>query len=279
MRGHRVRVDVGRPGAEPMIPKFFHRLCDDAAAFPPGNAPLDGAAAQHLEYRASSFADLVGPLVVPMDRVHELVLGARMEVALTAPAGPGSVEAGLRAADRTAGVTVVAVEVAVPDGTNIDALRNITQDIDIYVEIPRDSRRDDIFDAVDEFGYRAKFRTGGVTADEYPDEWELAALIYEAAQREVHFKATAGLHHAARNTDPHNGFEQHGFLNVILAAQAANSGARVAELEKILAIRDADVLAGLVAGIEGQRAFASFGTCSIREPLDDLVRLGLVPPQ
>ena len=66
---------------------------------------------------------------------------------------------------------------------------------------------------------------------------------------------------------------------MILAAQAAHSGARVGELEKILAIRDADVLAGLVAGIEGQRAFASFGTCSIREPLDDLVRLGLVPPQ
>ncbi|MDI9932774.1 hypothetical protein QM588_20340 [Rhodococcus sp. IEGM 1354] len=279
MRGHRVCVDVGRPGAEPMIPKFFHRLCDDAAAFPPGNAPLDVAAAQHLEYRASSFADLVGPLVVPMDRVHELVLGARMEVALTAPAGPGSVEAGLRVADRTAGVTVVAVDVAVPEGTSIDALRNITQDIDIYVEIPRDSRRDDIFDAVDEFGYRATFRTGGDTADLYPSEQELAASIYEAAQREVHFKATASSHQAARNTDPHSGFEHHGFLNVILAAQAAHSGARVGELQKILAIRDADVLAGLVAGIEGQRVFASFGACSIREPLDDLVGLGLVPPQ
>ncbi|WP_256980818.1 hypothetical protein [Rhodococcus sp. 14-1411-2a] len=278
MRGHRVRVDLGRSGAESMIPELFRRLCDDAAAFPPGNAPLDVAVAQHLEYRASAFADLVGPLVVPMDRVNELDLGARMELALTAPAGPGSVEAGLRVADRTAGVTVVSIEVAMPHGTDIDVLRGITQDIDIYVEIPRDSRKDDIFDAVDEFGYRAKFRTGGVTADQYPDEHELAASIYRAAQREVHFKATAGLHHAARNTDPHNGFEQHGFLNVLLAAQAAHSGARVGELEKILAIRDADVLAGLVAGIEGQRAFASFGTCSIREPLHDLVRLGLVPP-
>lgn len=262
-----------------MIPPFFHRLCDDAAVFPPGNAPLDVAVQQHLEYRASSFADLVGPLVVPMDCVTELHLGARMEVALTAPAGPGSVEAGLRAADHTAGVTVVAIEVAVPVGTSIDALRNITQDIDIYVEIPRDSRRGAIFDAVDEFGYRAKFRTGGVTADLYPSEQELASAIYEAAQREIRFKATAGLHHAARNTDPHSGFEQHGFLNVILAAQAAHSGARVGELEKILAIRDTEVLAGLLAGIEAERAFASFGTCSIREPLDDLVHLGLVSPQ
>ena len=146
-------MDLGRPGTEPMIPPFFRRLCDDSAVFPPGNAPLDVAVRQHLDYRASAFADLMGPLVVPMDRATELELGARMDVALTAPAGPGSVAAGLRAADRTAGVTVVSIEVAVPDGTNIDALRTITQDIDIYVEIPRDTRRDDIFDAVDEFGY------------------------------------------------------------------------------------------------------------------------------
>ncbi|MDV8021599.1 hypothetical protein [Rhodococcus sp. IEGM 1330] len=262
-----------------MIPPFFRRLCDDDATFPPGNAPLDVAVAQHLEYRASTFADLVGPLVVPIDRVTELDLGARMQVSLTASQGPETVEAGLRAADRTAGVTVVAIEVTVPDGIDIDALRTITQDIDIYVEIPRDSRRDDIFDAVDEFGYRAKFRAGGITADLYPSEQELASEIYEAAQREIHFKATAGLHHAARNTDPNNGFEQHGFLNVILAAEAAHSGARVGELEKILSIRDEEILAGIVAGVEGERAFASFGTSRIREPLDDLVRLGLIPPQ
>ena len=262
-----------------MIPPFFRRLCDDSAVFPPGNAPLDVAVRQHLEYRASTFAELVGPLVVPIDRVTELELGTRMQVSLTAPHGPGTVEAGLRAADRTAGVTVVAIEVEVPDGTDIDALRAITQEIDIYVEIPRDSRRDHIFDAVDERGYRALFRTGGLTADMQPNEHELASEIYEAAKREIHFKAVAGLHHAARNTDPYNGFEQHGFLNVILAAEAAHSGARVGELEKILAIRDEEVLAGIVAGVEGERAFASFGTSSVRGPLDDLVRLGLVPPQ
>ncbi|WP_042938207.1 hypothetical protein [Rhodococcus sp. AW25M09] len=261
-----------------MIPPFFHRLCDDASLLTSGGMTLDAAVEQHLRHRTSAFADLVGPLVVPVDRLPELHLVARMEVSLTVPLGPGSVEAGLRAADRTAGVTVVSIEVAVPDGTHIDALHRIRQDIDIYVEIPRDSRRDDIFDAVDERGYRAQFRTGGLTADMHPTEHELAAAIYEAARREIHFKATAGLHHAARNTDPDNGFEQHGFLNVILAAQAAHSGARIGELEKILAIRDADVLAGLVATIEGQRAFASFGTGSIREPLDELVHLGLVPP-
>lgn len=267
-----------------MIPVLFKGLCDDAALFPPGNASLDSAVPQHLGYRDTEFADLVGPFVFPIPRLHELTAPpSPLALSLTAPGGPDTVAAGLEAARSIRGVTVFAVEVAMPPhtgsgATSIDALRTVDRDIEIYVEIPRDERRDEIFDAVDERGYRAKFRTGGITADLYPDEAELGAAIHEAARREVPFKATAGLHHAVRNTGSDNGFEQHGYLNVLLAAQAAHSGARRSELEKILAIRDPEVVARHVAAIETERAFLSFGTCSIREPLDDLISLGLIPP-
>ncbi|WP_084727787.1 hypothetical protein [Rhodococcoides yunnanense] len=261
------------------IPALFRGLCDDAALFPPGNAPLDAAVPQHIGYRDTAYADLVGPLVFPIPRVRELVdVPGSIDLSLTAPSGPGTVAAGLAAARAIPGVVVVAVEIAVPEGTSLDELGFIDRDIEIYVEIPRDTRRDEIFDVVDERGYRAKFRTGGVTADLYPDEAELASLIHEATRREIAFKATAGLHHAIRNTGSDNGFEQHGFLNVLLAAQAAESGARKTELEAILAIRDPEVVAAHVASIETARAFLSFGTCSIREPLDDLIGLGLIPP-
>ena len=36
------------------------RLVDDAAIFPPGNAPIDDAAAAHLERRDAWYAGLVG---------------------------------------------------------------------------------------------------------------------------------------------------------------------------------------------------------------------------
>nr|QGW61363.1 hypothetical protein ICEMyc226_00331 [Mycolicibacterium sp.] len=271
---------MGRTGTKAVIPRLFHRLCDDAALFPPGNAPIDLALPQHLSYRTSAFADLVGPFVFPIPRLAELTaIPAQLDLSLTAPGGPASVEAGLAAAQAIPGVTVVAVEVAMPEGTDLTALATVAPDIDIYVEIPRDQRREVLLDLVSERGYRAKFRTGGITADLYPDEAELAAAISQAARREVPFKATAGLHHAVRHTDPDNGLEQHGYLNVLLAGQAAHSGARETELETILAIREPAVITRLVAAIETERAFLSFGTCSVREPLDDLISLGLIPAQ
>ncbi|OZE79508.1 hypothetical protein CH304_18955 [Rhodococcus sp. 15-649-1-2] len=259
------------------IPELFHGLCDDAALFPPGNAPLGHAVPQHLGYRDAAYAHLVGPFVFPIPRLHELT-PTKIDLSLTAPGGPSSIAAGLEAAQSIPGVSVVAVEVAIPDGTDLTALRAVADNVDVYVEIPRDDRRHDIFDAVERRGYRAKFRTGGVTADLYPDEAELAAGIAEASRRGVRFKATAGLHHAIRNTAADNGFEQHGYLNVLLAAQAAADGSSVRDLERILAIRDPDVVAKEVAAIDTDRAFLSFGTCSISEPLDDLISLGLINP-
>ena len=85
------------------------------------------------------------------------------------------------------------------------------------MEVPRDERRGDVIAALADTGLRAKFRTGGTTADAYPDERELADAIHQSLTHDVPFKATAGLHHAVRNTDTATGFEQHGFLNVIAA--------------------------------------------------------------
>lgn len=262
-----------------MIPRLFRGLFDDAALFPPESSSLVTAIEQHLSYRGAEFADLVGPLVFPISRLDELNnVSTPLQISLTAPGGPGTVEAALDRMYAKSNLTVVAVEVALPDGTDISALGAIDPAIDVYVEIPRGSRRAEVFDAVDERGYRAKFRTGGDSADDHPSEEELAAAIHEATRREISFKATAGLHHAVRNTSTDNGFEQHGYLNILLAAQVAHSGARASDIATILALREPEILAQHVAAIETERAFLSFEACSIREPLDDLISLGLIPP-
>ena len=119
--------------------------------------------------------------------------------------------------------------------------------LEVYVEsLPRDERRPALLAALVGSRHHASLRTGGVRADLYPDEDE-PRRCRGGLRAAVAFKATAGLHHAVRNTDPATGFEQHGFLNVILAVDAAHRGASTDEVAAILAERDADAVAARVA--------------------------------
>jgi hypothetical protein len=273
------------------LPAFTRRLCDDAAVFPPGSAPLDEAVRAHIEHRDAPYGDMVGPLVLPAgalaDALPLLDADRRLDVALTAANGPSELAAVLPA-DEGAPVDVRAAEVAVPAGTGVDeffasleSVAGAAPDVAVCVEVPRDERRATIIAGCAAWGYRAKFRTGGTHASQYPGEAELAASINSAVQAGVAFKATAGLHRAVRNTDPATGFEQHGFLNLLLAADAALNGR---DTIAVLADRDRDAVAAAVSGLERDRlaaargAFVSFGTCSIAEPLDELVELGLIAP-
>jgi hypothetical protein len=218
------------------IPALFRELCDDASLFPPGNSPLPGALLAHFHYRTADFADLVGGFVCPAERLGDLrsALGGAESVlglVLTVPAGPAGLARALGDLAQFRGVVLRAVEIAVPaDATPRDffadlAAADLDPAVDVYVEVPRDERRQPVLDRVAAAGLRAKFRTGGVHAELYPSEQELADSIRCAIERDVAFKATAGLHHAVRNTDPVTGFEQHGFLNLMLAASAPPASA------------------------------------------------------
>nr|WP_284741575.1 hypothetical protein [Amycolatopsis sp. RTGN1] len=272
-------MDLGRTGAGRVIPALFAGLCDDAAVFPPGLAPLPDAIAAHDAYERAWYADLVGPLVLAAPALDALgdLLGPRetpLPVAVTLPGGPDRLPAVLDAV-KTLPVDLRALEIAVPDGLRpaelLDAISAATAPV--YVEIPRDDRRGPLLRALAGTGHRAKFRTGGVRADLYPGEAELAASIRGAVEAGVPFKATAGLHHALRNTDPETGFEQHGFLNLLLAAADPDRG------EALLSERDGAVVAAAVRELapDVRARFTSFGTCSITDPLTELAALGLLP--
>jgi hypothetical protein len=111
----------------------------------------------------------------------------------------------------------------------------------------------------------------------------VADFVVACLDREIAFKCTAGLHHAVRTTDQQTGFEQHGFLNILLAVSVALAGGDREAVVAELADRDAVGVAHRVRQLSTERAtairrwFRSFGTCSIQEPLDDLIRLRLVP--
>ncbi|MEV4124355.1 hypothetical protein [Nocardia sp. NPDC049707] len=277
------------------ISALVRGLCDDAALFPPGNAAIGEAVPAHFVHQSSDHAALVGPFVFPAPRLGELpvILAAtdgRLELSLTVPGGTAAVPGALEQLRGIDDVQLVALEIAVPGGQTpdelfaaLDEIASTAPDVDIFVEVPRDDRRAEILSHLASTPYAAKFRTGGIVATAYPDEAELAAAIHAVVGAGVRFKGTAGLHHAVRNTDPHTGFEQHGFLNVMLATHRAVDGAGVDDIAATLADRDGTSLARELAGlsaeaVEALRAtFRSFGTCSISDPLTELVGLGLVP--
>ncbi|WP_433136244.1 hypothetical protein ACQPZ8_28910 [Actinomadura nitritigenes] len=271
------------------VPAFARGLCDDAAVFPPGLAPLADAVPAHRRHRSAPYAALVGPLVLPataLDQLHPLLTGTAgpLEVSITAPNGPAQAAKAVETAARLP-VKVHAVEVTVPAAmTARDLFRELARiDVPVFVEVPRGERCGDVIAALADSGHRAKLRTGGVRAEMYPDERELAAAVASAVEAQVPFKATAGLHHPVRNTDPETGFHQHGFLNLLLATDAALCGGAVGDLEGVLAERDKDTVAAAVHDLGEAHAaavrlgFLSFGSCCITEPLTELMGLGLVP--
>jgi hypothetical protein len=133
-----------------MIPALLRGLCDDAALFPPGNAPLPAALTAHARYRDSEFAALVGPLIFPVPRLAELAARSpgSLTVVFTAPAGPGTVAPALEQAAVLDGLIVTGLEIAVPARESVveffatlDSLAGRTAGLEVYVEVPRDERR------------------------------------------------------------------------------------------------------------------------------------------
>ncbi|HWI43428.1 MAG TPA: hypothetical protein VNS81_07390 [Nocardioides sp.] len=270
----------------------FDALLDDAAIFPPGNLPLAEAVQAHLAHGVADHAGLVGPLVVALadlpalaETTADLPAGTlALSVTVPSPAAAGEALDGAR---RVRAARLVGLEVAVPEGVaatdvvpTLDAGLRAAAGVSVWVELPRDDRREPLLAELAGTSYAAKLRTGGVRADLHPDEDELAAAIVAIVRAGVPFKATAGLHQAVRNTAADTGFEQHGFLNLLAATDAALGGADEAQVRAWLAERDADRLAARVAELSpaARETFRSFGTCSIAEPVEELAALGLLPP-
>ena len=146
-------------------------------------------------------------------------------------------------------------------------------------------------------GARGKIRCGGVEASMIPPVESVARFLRACIDAELPFKATAGLHHPVRGEqsltyedDPPRAV-MHGFLNVFVAALLYRCG--VVDLEGMHAVlgeedpkcfqlgdeavgwRDLIVGAADVARLRPDFA-TGFGSCSFREPVDDLKSLEIL---
>jgi len=263
------------------LPPLWTGLIDDAAIFPPRQAPLSEAVDAWTLRRDEWYADLAATLVVKDTDLGQVPDDVPLSVVLTG--GAGAIE-GVAAMCERRGLRLSAIESALRDpddlpgnARRVDAAARsaLPEDVTVYVEIPGAvgpawlAAADEVAAA----GHRLKFRLGNVDHNLIPDAATVASWIDAALDREAPFKCTAGLHRAVRH-DPEGG-GAHGFLNVLAATRALWDGASTQDAATLLDSRDGATLAATELG-SIRSWFTSFSSCSVDEPLDDLLSLDLL---
>lgn len=276
---------------------LFRGLFDDASLFPPASVAMADAVTGHLRHQAAWYREISGPFVCPDTQIAGLGAAltaanvSELDLALLLPGGAAGLDAAVDAVFADPRLRLRAVELPVPVGDDtVSSVVATAEALDrtplagapAFIEIPARLLSAGVARAVGDRRYRVKVRTGGATAEAFPDELVLADCITVLAGERLAFKCTAGLHHAVRHRAADTGLEQHGFLNVLLAVAAALADRSADEVAAELADRDTGRVAGKITALDADGVAAarelltSVGTCSTDEPVTDLVTLGLI---
>jgi len=289
---------------------------DYAGLFPPAQLDMPGAVAEYESYLASSDAWALGRFVVPAARLRELAAAAgdaplnplgsrqgerRLSVVLGADLAADVERLRAFCADVNGegwwrGIDAVELRASTPEAI-AQAMRVVPDSVERYVEIPISEDPTPLVRAIAGAGAYAKVRTGGTNTDAFPASDHVARFLATCLREAVPFKATAGLHHPLRGEYPLT-YEpgsacgrMYGFLNVFLATAFLAAGLDEAEARVLLDESDPNAVTfsrteavwrshriPLDRLAESRRFLTSFGSCSFREPIDDLTALGLLSP-
>lgn len=287
-------------------------LVDYAGLFPPASEGMRTAVERYAEYRAGPDSAALGRFIVSFGRLGEFEQAARDVIrrggssepwrlsvlvgADTGAAAPEMLKFNCHhwsgSEDGHAVIDVVELKAATVEEI-VSQHRDLPSFFQRYFEVPLDGNTDKLIEAIAGIGGRAKIRTGGTTPDAFPSSRQVLDFMIACKREKVAFKATAGLHHPVR------GFYRltyekgtasgtmYGFLNVFIAAALLQSGE--SGTTALAVLEESDPRAFSVSGdavawrtlrmdastLRAARStFAiSFGSCSFREPVDELTQL------
>lgn len=296
----------------PALRALLRGVVDYAGLFPPASLDMGTAVREYAHHRASDEAWALGRFVLPAARLDEFEAAAR-EV-LPRDAGrswalsallSGDVEEDIarieqfnhRHGDARAGAVIVdTVELKAHSLRDVQrAAELLERRFDTYMEVPVAEDPAELIAAISRTVAKAKVRTGGVTPDAFPSPAQVLRFFERCLAHGVAFKATAGLHHPWRAdyrlsyADDAPQGTMFGFLNVLLSVAALASGADERLAGALLEEREPAAVTFTAEGAcwrehlltteairRARDHMMSFGSCSFREPIEDLRHLRLL---
>jgi hypothetical protein len=298
------------------IDAFLAGLIDYAGLFPPAAEAMRAALEHYASHRTGEDRSALGRFIVPFDRLTELEEQGkdllprgpesepwRLSVILggdIAAAGRNLLDFNRRHASGSPDGHAVVEVVELKAGT-VEAIQHAGAQIPgfftPYFEIPADGDLSSLISGIANIGASAKIRTGGVTPDAFPAAGRILEFMTECRQHSVAFKATAGLHHPVGGQfsltyEPDSAIgAMYGFLNLFLASAFVYLDLPIETAHAVLEETDREAFTFSDEGITWRettvdvnqiKAFraqmaTSFGSCSFREPIDEIAALGGTP--
>lgn len=275
---------------------------DYAGLFPPAALDMRRAVAEYAAVRASGDAWALGRFMLPADRFEMFAVERE-----ALPPSTGTWLVAVACSDDLAGdlhriavfpsrmaQTLARIDTVEFRAPTLDALRDglaaVPATFTRFAEIPLSEDAVPFVAQLTRAGAGAKFRTGGMVASAIPEPELVLRALDAVVRASLPFKCTAGLHHPVRGMyrltyapDSPSGM-MHGYLNVMLAAAALQqrsdpTAARAILLETDPAAftigeawvrwRDLTFDRDTIRALR-RRGFQAFGSCSFREPVDEL---------
>ena len=304
------------PVTDHAVRVLLEGIVDYAGLFPPAALSMPATVRNFAHYRASGNGWILGRFLCSASALD--LFSQHAEALLPRDAGAipwrlavtssGNIDADMEAIvafnerhrvcfdECGAVVDVYEVKASTPDA--IDTLnRTIPRGLLTYLELPFADAAE-LMPHVAASGRRAKMRTGGVTANAFPNTDDIVRFLRLCLTYEVTAKATAGLHHplcgAYRLTyddDAPTG-RMFGYLNVFLTAALLAQGADAALAAQLLNETNPLTLVATEERVlwhhdghttEFERelllrtrdhVLVSFGSCSFTEPIDEARAIG-----
>ena len=280
---------------------------DYAGLFPPADLTMADAVRNYDGYLDSEDAWALGRFIVPASRLSEFQEEVKPYFSesnvwkLSVLSGTNINEDLKQITDfnsRHANHAIIdTIEARASSSTEVQSIASvIPKSFHVFIEIPIAVDPTELIRSIGKAEVNTKVRTGGITANAFPAATDVERFIRICVAENVKFKATAGLHHPIRSEynltykpDSERG-KMYGYLNIFLAAAFIRNGMKREDAIAVLDEESADAFRFSDEGVEW-RSFhlsndqlqhtrknvaLSFGSCSFREPLDDLKAMKLL---